>query len=159
MTGSLQNPEIETEASLETQFENLISRSAESGALKDFRRKVFAKFRTLKIPGSENESWRKIPLSNFHPEEFTAVAGLDSVSWKTSDGIKLQKADVWNVPNSVKLLKSESLSGKELEFFLETLESIFQKQNEEWFALYSLSNFTHGIYLEIGSDVVRNNFV
>ncbi|AVQ10634.1 FeS assembly protein SufD [Leptospira santarosai] len=154
MTGSLQNPEIETKASLETQFENLISRSAEPGTLKDFRRKVFAKFRTLKIPGSENESWRKIPLSNFHPEEFTAVAGLDSVFWKTPDEIKLQEVGVWNVPNSVKLLKSESLSGKELEFFLETLESIFQKQNEEWFALYSLSNFTHGIYLEIGSDVV-----
>lgn len=112
MTGSLQNPETETKMFLETQFENLLSRSGEPQALRDFRAKVFAKFRTLKIPGSENESWRKIPLSNFHPEEFTETPDINAVSWKAPDGVKLQRAD--------------SLSGKELEFFLNNLESIFQ---------------------------------
>ncbi len=140
MTGSLQNPETETKMSLETQFENLLSRSGEPQALRDFRAKVFAKFRTLKIPGSENESWRKIPLSNFHPEEFTETPDINAVSWKAPDGVKLQRAD--------------SLSGKELEFFLNNLESIFQKRNEEWFTLYSLSNFTHGIYLEVENDLI-----
>ncbi|WP_173644589.1 Fe-S cluster assembly protein SufD [Leptospira alstonii] len=140
MTGSLQNPETKQQVSLETQFEKLISQRKEPQALKDFRAKVFAKFRTLKIPGSENESWRKIPLSNFHPEEFTESPGADAVSCK--------------VPNGVKLQRAESLSGKELESFLNDLESIFQKRNEEWFTLYSLSNFTHGIYLEVENDLI-----
>ncbi|WP_174714630.1 Fe-S cluster assembly protein SufD [Leptospira yasudae] len=141
MTGSLQNLETKNQVSLETQFSNLLSRSGEPQALKDFRKKVFAKFQTLKIPRSENESWRKIPLSNFHPEEFTeAPDAADAVTWK--------------LPESVKLQKAESLSGKELEFFLESLETIFQKQNEEWFTLLSLSSFTHGIYLEVESDRV-----
>lgn len=103
MTGSLRNPGTEPQVSLETQFEKLISQSKEPRALKDFRAKVFAKFQTLKIPGSENESWRKIPLSNFHPEEFTETPDADAVSWKTPEGVKLQRA--------------ESLSGKELDFF------------------------------------------
>ncbi|UOG30953.1 Fe-S cluster assembly protein SufD [Leptospira noguchii] len=140
MTGSLQNRETETKMSLENQFEKFVSQSKEPQALKDFRKKVFAKFQTLKIPGPENESWRKIPLSNFYPEEFTEVPDSAAVSWK--------------IPDSVQLQRSETLSGKELEIFLNTLESIFQKQNEEWFTLYSLSNFTHGLYLEIGNDIV-----
>ncbi|EMJ94702.1 Fe-S cluster assembly protein SufD [Leptospira kirschneri] len=140
MTGSLQNQKTETKLSLENLFEKFVSQSKESQALKDFRKKVFAKFQTLKIPGSENESWRKIPLSNFHPEEFTEVPDSAAVSWK--------------IPDSVKLQRSETLSGKELENFLNILEGIFQKQNEEWFTLYSLANFTHGLYLEIGNDFI-----
>lgn len=140
MTGSLQNRKTETKLSLENQFERFVSQSKEPQALKDFRKKVFAKFQTLKIPGSENESWRKIPLSNFHPEDFTEVPDFAAV--------------VWKIPDLVKLQRSETLSGKELENFLNILEGIFQKQNEEWFTLYSLSNFTHGLYLEIGNDFV-----
>ncbi|TGM07994.1 Fe-S cluster assembly protein SufD [Leptospira barantonii] len=125
---------------LETQFEERIARSAEPQALKDFRKKVFNKFKTLNIPRTENESWRKIPLSNFHPEEFSEVPGADAVVCKT--------------PNSVKVVRSEELSGKELEFFVNALENIFQKRNEEWFTLFSLSSFTHGVYLEVESDRV-----
>ncbi|AYV57437.1 Fe-S cluster assembly protein SufD [Leptospira kmetyi] len=125
---------------LEVQFEDRIARSAEPQALKDFRKKVFSKFKTLNIPRTENESWRKIPLSNFHPEEFSEVPDAGAVVCKT--------------PSSVKLVRSEALSGKELDFFVSALEGIFQKRNEEWFTLFSLSSFTHGIYLEVESDRV-----
>ncbi|TGM53000.1 Fe-S cluster assembly protein SufD [Leptospira adleri] len=140
MTGSLRNPEIENKVSLETQFANLLSKSKESQELQNFRKKVFSKFSSLSIPRTENESWRKVPLSNFHPEEFSDFPDENAVSIRA--------------PKEVKVIGSENLSGKELEYFLNTLENTFQKQNEEWFTLLSLSSFTHGIYLEVGADQI-----
>ncbi|XDD50912.1 Fe-S cluster assembly protein SufD [Leptospira sp. WS92.C1] len=140
MTGSLQNPGIKEQVSLETQFSNLLSKSGEPQALKDFRTKVFTQWKNLSIPRSENESWRKVPLSNFHPEEFTEVAGSEAL--------------FVHAPDHVKILRSETLAGNELEYFLNSLETIFQKRNEEWFTLFSLSAFTHGIYIEVESDKI-----
>lgn len=99
MTGSLQNRKTETKLSLENQFERFVSQSKEPQALKDFRKKVFAKFQTLKIPGSENESWRKIPLSNFHPEDFTEVPDFAAVVWKIPDLVKLQRSETLSEKN------------------------------------------------------------
>ncbi|RHX92879.1 Fe-S cluster assembly protein SufD [Leptospira stimsonii] len=140
MTGSLQNLETKNQVSLETQFTTFLSKSKEPQALQDFRKKVFSKFSTLSIPRSENESWRKVPLSNFHPEEFLDSPGEEAISIRA--------------PKEVKVFRSETLSGKELEYFLNVLENTFQKQNEEWFVLLSLSTFTHGLYLEVGEDQI-----
>ncbi|MDV6235964.1 Fe-S cluster assembly protein SufD [Leptospira ellisii] len=124
--------------SLEAQFSKQLAEGKENRAISEFRKKAFSRFKDLSIPKSENESWRKVPLSNFHPDEFSEVSEPAALTV--------------NAPKGVKVFRVEDLQERESGIFVETLESIFEKRNEEWFVLLSLSCFTHGLYVEVEDD-------
>ncbi|WP_010570789.1 Fe-S cluster assembly protein SufD [Leptospira broomii] len=120
---------------LKESFSEYLSALQEPQLLKEFRLKANSFLEKAPFPNPHLESWRKLNLSTFKPDDFTDPCPQSCMEFTLND--------------SAVATQLSELDPENLKIVLQSLESFLSFYKNEWVSLFAASRFTHAYYIKL----------